>query len=136
LVWRLIGKNPEAVSRHVRGDPRIQVVGPVDSAVEALAAVQVAVVPLRSGSGTRVKILEAWAASRPVVSTTLGAEGLPARDGENLILADEPGQFAAAVSALLESAALRKRLGSAGRHLYEREFTWDAAWLELAAAGI
>ena len=83
LVWRLVGKNPKAVQRFTRGDPRIEVVGPVQDAVCELARSRVAVVPLLSGSGTRLKILEAWAAGLPVVSTTLGAEGLPVRDGEN-----------------------------------------------------
>jgi hypothetical protein len=54
LVWRLIGRNPEAVSKYIRGDPHIQVSGPLDDAVKALAAAQVAVVPLRAASGTRV----------------------------------------------------------------------------------
>lgn len=136
LVWRLIGRNPEAVRRHVRGDPRIQVSGPLDDAVEALAASQVAVVPLRAASGTRVKILEAWAAGRPVVSTTLGAEGLSATDGEHLLLADSPEQFAEAVSSLLASVVLRNSLGRAGRRLYEEEFTWQSAWSKLAQAGL
>ena len=135
LVWRLIGKNPEAVSRYVRGDPRIQFSGPVDNAVEALAAAQVAVVPLRAASGTRVKILEAWAAVRPVVSTTIGAEGLDARHGEHLLLAGTPEGFCEAVSSLLESAQLRERLGLGGRRLYEEQFTWQAAWARLAQAG-
>jgi glycosyltransferase involved in cell wall biosynthesis len=136
LVWRLIGKNPRAVARFLRGDSRIQLTGPVENAVGALAAAQVAIVPLRAGSGTRVKILEAWAASRPVVSTTLGAEGLQSTDGEHLILAEGPEEFAAAVTRLLESEELRKRLGRAGRRLYERNFTWEAAWSRLAEAGI
>jgi glycosyltransferase involved in cell wall biosynthesis len=136
LVWRLIGKNQKAVVRFLSGDSRIQLTGPVENAVGALAAAQVAIVPLRAGSGTRVKILEAWAASRPVVSTTLGAEGLQATDGEHLILADGPEEFAAAVTRLLESEELRKRLGRAGRRLYERDFTWEAAWSRLAEAGI
>ncbi|HSW51373.1 MAG TPA: glycosyltransferase family 4 protein [Bryobacteraceae bacterium] len=136
LVWRLIGKNPQAVAHCVRGDPRIELAGPPVVAVEALAAAEVVVVPLRSGSGTRVKILEAWAAGRPVVSTALGAEGLPARHGENLLIADTPDGLAAAVSTLLESPDLRRRLGQAGRRLYETEFTWPAAWAKLDAAGV
>jgi glycosyltransferase involved in cell wall biosynthesis len=108
----------------------------LDDAVEALAASQVAVVPLRAASGTRVKILEAWAAARSVVSTTLGAEGLSARDGEHLLLADTPEQFAEAVSSLLASVELRGSLGRAGRRLYEEEFTWQSAWPKLAQAGL
>ncbi|MEK7407772.1 MAG: glycosyltransferase [Acidobacteriota bacterium] len=101
LRWRLVGKNPQAVRRYVRGDPRIELTGPVEDAIAELAAAKVVVVPLLAGSGTRFKILEAWAAGRPVVSTTVGAEGLPARDGENILLADTPVAFAAAVSSLL-----------------------------------
>ena len=84
LVWRLVGKNPDGVRQFTAGDPRIEVPGQVDDAVRELARARVAVVPLLAGSGTRLKILEAWAAGLPVVSTTIGAEGLPACDGEHL----------------------------------------------------
>jgi glycosyltransferase involved in cell wall biosynthesis len=128
LVWRLIGKNPQAVAKIVSGDPRIELAGPVDDAVLELARAKVAIVPLLAGSGTRVKIMEAWAAGVPVVSTSLGAEGLPARAGEHLLLADHAHTFRDAVSALLASPELRDRIGCAGRYLFECEFTWEAAW--------
>ena len=131
LVWRLIGKNPEAVRRFTSGDARIEVEGPVDDAIRELARAQVAVVPVLAGSGTRLKILEAWAAGLPVVSTTLGAEGLGARDGESLLLADGGPAFAEAVSRLLASMDLRHRVGAAGRLLLEKEFTWETAWKKL-----
>ena len=128
LVWRVIGKNPQVVKNFTCGDPRIQVTGPVDDAVRELARAQVAVAPLLSGSGTRLKIIEAWAAGLPVVSTTLGAEGLPARDGESLLVADTGPGFAAAVARLLVSPGLRRKLGARGRTLVEQQFTWEAAW--------
>lgn len=131
LEWWLIGKRPEAVRHLVASDPRIRLFGPVDDAVAWLARAKVAVAPLHAGSGTRVKILEAWAAGTPVVSTSLGAEGLPAAAGRHLLLADTPEEFARAVSALLESPALRRRIGEAGRALYEERFTWPAGWKEL-----
>ncbi len=131
LVWRLIGKNPSAVRREVNGDPRIELLGPVANAIEELAVAKVVVVPLLAGSGTRFKVLEAWAAARAVVSTTIGAEGLPARHGENLFLADGAGPFADAVSRLLASPDLRARLGETGRALLESEFTWEKAWQRL-----
>ena len=131
LVWRLIGKSPEAVRRFTSGDERIQVEGPVDDAICELARAKVAVVPVLAGSGTRLKILEAWAAGLPVVSTTLGAEGLGARDGESLLLADGGHAFAEAVSRLLASMDLRQRVGAAGRRLLEKEFTWETAWKKL-----
>ncbi len=136
LTWRLVGRNADAVSRYTRGDPRIEVRGAVENAVEAIAEARVVIVPLLSGSGTRLKILEAWAAGRAVVSTTLGAEGLDARSGEHLLIADGPESFAAAVSSLLDSKEQRGRLGASGRRLYEQRFTWPAAWAALSAAGI
>jgi len=136
LVWRVIGKNPHAVAGYLRGDERIELVGPVEDAVRALARARVVVVPLLAASGTRFKILEAWAARRAVVSTTLGAEGLGARDGEHLVLADDPEAFASAVLDLLDSPERRSALGEAGRKLYEERFCWPAAWERLARAGI
>lgn len=136
LVWRLVGKNPQGVSGRVSGDPRIEVAGPVANAIEALAAARVVVVPLLAGSGTRVKILEAWAAGRAVVSTSLGAEGLPVCHGEQALLADSPEAFAEAVSQLLASPGDRLRLGRAGRALYEKCFTREQGWKELARIGL
>ena len=91
----------------------------------------VAVAPLLAASGTRFKILEAWAAGVPVVSTSMGAEGLAARDGEHLLLADDARGFAAAVSRLLSSQDLRERMGRSGRLLLESDYTWNAAWKKL-----
>jgi glycosyltransferase involved in cell wall biosynthesis len=131
LVWRLVGKNAAAVRRFTTGDPRIEVTGPVVDAVCELARSRVAVVPLLTGSGTRLKILEAWAAGLPVVSTTIGAEGLPVRDGENALLADGAEAFAGAVTRLLTCIELRRQIGGAGRLLLEKEFTWETAWKKL-----
>jgi glycosyltransferase involved in cell wall biosynthesis len=128
LALRVIGKNAESVRGIAKDDPRIQLSGPVANAVEELAAAKLVVVPLLAGSGTRLKIIEAWAAGRAVVSTRIGAEGLPARDGENILLADEPAKFAEAVSALLASPAERARLGQAGHALFELHFTWERVW--------
>lgn len=131
LEWWLAGKGPEAVRRDVAGAGGVRVWGPVEDAVELLARAKVAVVPVQSGSGTRVKILEAWAAGTPVVSTSLGAEGLGAKPGEHLLIAETPAEFVEAIAALLESPALRARIGAAGRALYERDYTWEAGWRKL-----
>ena len=131
LVWRLVGKNPHAVRAWTAGDPRIEVRGPVPDAVEELARSRIAVVPMLAGSGTRLKILEAWAAGLPVVSTRLGAEGLPAEDGRHLLLADSGAAFVETVSRLLESRPLCEQLGNAGRQLFESRFTWEKAWENL-----
>jgi glycosyltransferase involved in cell wall biosynthesis len=136
VEWRLVGRNTHAVEALVRGDERVRIVGPVEDAINELARAKVCVVPVLSGSGTRFKILEAWAAGRAVVSTSIGAEGLGARDGEHLLIADDAASFAAAVTNLLADDGLRQRLGEAGRGRYLAEFTWKAAWRCLEAAGI
>jgi glycosyltransferase involved in cell wall biosynthesis len=131
LKWRIIGKNPQAVEKLVRGDARIVLTGFVEDAVEELARARVAVIPLLAGSGTRVKILEAWAAGIPVVSTTIGAEGLEATASEQLLIANDPGQFANVVTQLLSSDVDRARIGASGRRFYEERYTWPVAWRAL-----
>ena len=133
--WRLIGRNPQAVAGLVQALPRVTLTGPVEDAIESLAHGRVCVVPLLSGSGTRLKILEAWAAQRAVVSTTIGAEGLGARDGEHLLIADDATAFVDGVVRLWNDPELRHRLANAGRQIYLSKFTWPAAWLQLDAAG-
>jgi polysaccharide biosynthesis protein PslH len=135
LEWRLIGRNPQAVERLVRGDSRIRFTGSVENAVDQIARAKLCVVPLLSGSGTRFKILEAWAAGRAVVSTTLGAEGLQARDGRQLAIADTPDKFGESIALLLGDAGMRRSLGEAGRALYLEKFTWEAAWRNLESEG-
>jgi len=136
LVWRVIGKNAHGVRRYTGGDERIELRGPVEDAIGLLAEAKVAVAPVLVGSGTRVKILEAWAAGTAVVSTRVGAEGLAGRDGEHLLIADSAGGFVSAVSRLLESADERERIAGAGRALYEAEYTWEAGWEKLSKLNI
>ena len=135
LEWRLVGKNPRAAAALLNATPGVRLIGPVEDAIAELATAKVAIVPLLAGSGTRFKILEAWAASRAVVSTSIGAEGLGARHDEHLLIADTPSAFVDAVSLLLKSSALRRRLGEAGRALYLQNFTWEAGWKKLSEAG-
>ena len=91
------------------------------------------VVPLRIGGGTRLKIMEAMAMAKPVVSTNVGAEGLPVQDGEDIILADDPSVFAERVVGLLKDGQRRRTLGQAGlRHAHERH-SWEIATKDLDA---
>ena len=82
------------------------------------------VVPLRVGSGTRLKILEAFAAGVPVISTTLGAEGLEVRPGTDILIADTAAEMAQAIGVIGESPELWQRLASAGRELAARRYDW------------
>ncbi|MBC7924078.1 MAG: glycosyltransferase [Bryobacteraceae bacterium] len=135
LTCRFVGRNEHAIRSLLGSDPRFSASGPVGSAVDVLAESTVAIVPLLSGSGTRLKILEAWAAQLPVVSTSIGAEGLNATEGEHLVLANNADEFVSAVVQVLHDEALRDNLGRAGRSLYERQLTWNTAWNILERAG-
>ena len=92
------------------------------------------VVPLRSGSGMRVKILNALSMGLPVVSTTVGAEGIAVTHGENILLADTPRAFADAVLRVLNDRAFAERLGANGRRLMEAQYGWNAVGRQLWAA--
>jgi len=83
------------------------------------------IVPLRAGGGTRLKILNSWAMGRPVVSTSIGCEGLDARDGDNILVRDEPKEFAEAILALEADPTLRERIGAAARRTAVDRYSWD-----------
>ena len=106
---------------------RVRVTGFVPDVRPHLERATVVVVPLRSGSGTRLKILDALSMGCAVVTTRLGMEGIDAVDGEHLLVADDPGPFAAAVARLLDDAMLRHRLGAQGRELVVRRYGWRAS---------
>lgn len=92
-----------------------------------------AIVPLRAGTGTRIKILEAWGLGKAVVSTAIGCEGLAAADGENILVRDDPREFARAVVELERDPGLRRRLGENARRTVERYYDWRRIGEELAA---
>ena len=132
LRLRLVGRGDSFI-RHLlpKGaveETGIEVTGPVADAGAEIAQAQVAIAPLRAGSGTRIKILEAWAAARPVVATPLAAEGLRAEDGVNIALETEPEGFASTVVNLTADYDRRLRLGREGRRTFEHLYTWKAAW--------
>ena len=125
---RIVGRKPPAAITALAGGA-IEVTGTVPSVIEHLHAAAVVVVPLRIGGGTRLKIYEAMAAARPVVATTIGAEGLDYRAGQDLEIADAPEDFAAAVTALLRDPARRSQVGHAAAR---RAALYD--WPNVAAA--
>ena len=122
----VVGRNPlSAVVEMGKRDPRILVTGTVPDIRPYLWGAKVAIVPLRIGGGTRLKIYEAMAARTPVVSTTIGAEGLDARDGRNLHLADTPEAFAERCLELLDSPGERERLSEAAWRTIAEQFSWE-----------
>lgn len=120
----IAGRSADLLQRAVSGD--IEVVSdPEDMRVQFCRAT-VAVVPLKSGGGTRLKILEAMAMGVPVVSSTIGAEGVGYRSGVDLKIADSPEDFADTVVELLRDPAEQDRLSKAGREFVEKSFDWEA----------
>lgn len=121
-LW-ITGKNPRPeVSRLACAD--VVVTGSVPDVAEYYRRARVFVCPLRVGSGTRLKILEAFSWGVPVVSTPLGCSGIEARPGEHLLVAESSEDFAQAVVSVLEDDALAQRLGRAGRDLAAARYTW------------
>jgi polysaccharide biosynthesis protein PslH len=130
-----VGQNPPAYLQTLAGrDARIIVTGRVDDIRPYVTQAEVFIVPLRSGSGTRLKILDAMAMEVPIVATSIGAEGLDVRSGEHLLLADTPTAFSAAVLQLLQDQALARRLREHGRQLVQQRYSWDVIWNDLLAA--
>jgi glycosyltransferase involved in cell wall biosynthesis len=105
----------------------------VDDVRRHLAQAAVVIVPLRLGGGTRLKVLESMAMARPVVSTSIGAEGIDVAPERNILLADDPASFATAVGRLLDEPDLAARIGRTGRALVEAHYSWDMAAQRLEA---
>jgi len=105
-------------------NPRIEFVGEVKDLIPHYRSTGISVVPLRIGSGTRLKILEAMSLGNPVVSTTLGAEGIKAVNNEHLLLADTPQNFAEAVLKLMADRELFDRLRHSARRLVTEHYDW------------
>lgn len=123
LTFTVVGAGePEEVKR--LAGPNVVVTGAVPDVRPHVADAAVFAVPLRMGSGTRLKVLEGLAMGKPLVSTALGCEGISVRDGQHLLIADEPSAFARSVLQLLDDAALASRLARNGRGLVESEYSW------------
>jgi glycosyltransferase involved in cell wall biosynthesis len=122
----LVGRNPpEALRRRVEATPSAELHADVPDAGPFLAQAAVMVVPLRIGGGSRLKILEAFAAGLPVVSTRVGAEGLKVHGGEHLIVVSSCAEMARAIIELGQDEAAALRIARAGRILVEERYDWD-----------
>jgi glycosyltransferase involved in cell wall biosynthesis len=126
-TW-MVGRNPPAaLSKLVKGDPKVHLTGRVEDVRPFIDQSSVYVLPMRTGSGTRLKVFEAMASGKAIISTPTGAEGLPVTHGENLMLAAEPREFAKAVIQLVRDIELRRHIEVGARALAERGFSWRAA---------
>lgn len=121
---RWVGSASDDVRRQYRDRHRVELTGYVTDVRDYLRDAACCIVPLRVGGGTRLKILDAWAMGKAVVSTSIGCEGLAAEDGRNILIRDDPESFAHAVRAVLQDQPLRRRLGAEGRDTVERRYSW------------
>lgn len=119
-----VGRNPQRDLRAAHDGNTVIVTGTVSDVMTYYREAAVAVVPLRSGGGTRLKILEAMAAGVPVVSTTVGCEGLELVQDRDLIVADAADAIATAVAQLLENPGLRSDMAAQARQTVERTYDW------------
>jgi glycosyltransferase involved in cell wall biosynthesis len=122
VTW--VGRaKPEVIASYAQRG--IHLTGHVDDIRPYVARAACYVVPLRIGGGTRLKILDAWAMGKAVVSTSVGCEGLSAVDGQNILIRDDPAEFAAAVTTVLHDTGLRGALERNARATAEERYSWD-----------
>ena len=132
MEFVVVGRSPHASVRALAGG-RLRVTGTVDDVRPYYGQAFAVAVPLRVGSGTRLKILEAMAAGVPVVSTRLGAEGIDAEHGRDILIADTPAEMVDALSLLYRDGELRARLSQGGRKLVADHYDWPAIGTKLVA---
>lgn len=121
----VVGKNPHPRLAPLMADATVTVTGHVPDIMPYFGGADVYVVPLRIGGGTRLKVLEAMSAGLPIVSTTLGIEGIDLVPGEHAVLADRPAEYADAVVALLHNPERARALGTAARRLAAEHYDWQ-----------
>ncbi len=121
----VVGQRPPGKVRALARDPNVMVTGLVEDVRSYYLRSAVAICPVRFGAGTPFKVIESLALGVPVVSTSQGCAGLRVQGGRDVLIADEPGEFAARVVELMENVALRNALAANGRELVEREHDWD-----------
>jgi glycosyltransferase involved in cell wall biosynthesis len=130
----IVGRAPTPAVKKLADDAAIHVTGRVEDVRPYIDAASVYVVPLRIGGGTRLKIFEAMAMGKAVVSTTVGAEGLPIEPGTHALVADEPHTFARAVVRLIRDANRREQLERAARALVVERYDWNTVGGALESA--
>jgi glycosyltransferase involved in cell wall biosynthesis len=121
-----VGKSPHPSLARLAADPRVTVTGYVADILPYFGGADVYIVPLRIGGGTRLKVLEAMSAGLPLVSTTVGAEGIALQSGRDAVYADDAAAFSQAVLRLLGDPALRAEMGLAARGYVVAHYDWRA----------
>ena len=125
LRFTIVGRDPSAAVRELASIPGIEVTGTVDDVRPFYREAVAAIVPLKIGGGSRLKILEAMAAGVPVISTRLGAEGIDVKNRENVLLAETASEFRDAITEIIDDHELRDRLLKTGRELVNEHYDWS-----------
>ncbi len=131
VTLSIIGRSPTAAVKRLAQEAGVDVTGTVDDVRAHLGPACATIVPLRVGGGTRLKIFEAMAAGKAVISTTIGAEGLPTESGRHLLIADGAEAFADAVVRLIREPDLRRRIEREARTLVTTHYDWSVAAAQL-----
>lgn len=125
--WSVVGKNPpDVLQQAARDNPSIKLIGYVDDVRAYYEKSDILVIPLLSGSGTKLKVIEGMAMAMPIVTTTVGAEGIEIENGVDVIIADEKNEFIDGINRLLGSHETRRLFSENVRKIAEREYGWDA----------
>ena len=133
LSWCIAGREPPRIVRQLARHPQIEIVANPEDMSAIAAKCSLSVVPLRSGSGTRIKILHSMAMGLPVVTTSIGCEGLSAINREHLLIRDRPENFARAVLELIRDRQVWQQLQINGRQLVKDKYDWTAIFAEYEA---
>ncbi len=121
----IVGSSPVEDIKQISDDKNVTVTGYVDDIRQSISKASIIICPMRLGAGIKNKILEAMSMQKPIVSTSLGAQGINVSNGEDILLADSPKEFADKVVELLNNQSLRQQIALNGRKLVERDYTWE-----------
>lgn len=127
----IIGEDPFGYLTELKKDNKIVLTGYVDDTRPILSESSVFIAPIRIGGGTKLKLLEAMAMELPVVSTSVGCEGLNVTHEENILIADDPKEFASHVTKLLKESELREKIGKQAREFVKKKYNWEVIVAQL-----
>lgn len=128
---KIVGFSPTAKIKGYSQDPSIKVLGAIKDIRDAFATSHMLLAPIRSGKGTRYKVLESMITATPVVATTLAAEGIELHQGQDVLIADTPEALATSTIKLLTDSSLQKKLGDAGQKIVKQNYSWETIALQL-----
>lgn len=128
LVFYIMGIEPTEAVKKLEENPQIRVTGFIENPYAVVAKSMAMVVPIRNGAGIQNKVLESMLVGTPVVASIIAAEGIQAKDGEQLFIAKDEKDYVDKITRLIDSEELRRRIGQAGQNYIDDNYTWEALW--------